>query len=178
MQKLRELFILFAIILLTIWTIYYSEAIVKYFGGFSYLGVFILSFVASASLFIPLGLMQTTIVFLSMKLDIFYAALLAGLGSAIGESTGYVFGKEAKEVFSKNKLIKKIQKIENKLLKKYQYLAVLLLSFLPNPIFDFVGIYCGVKKIPYIYYLILTFIGRTARYLFLIWFGNGLEKIF
>jgi membrane protein YqaA with SNARE-associated domain len=176
-QKISAYFLMILMILVTLILAIYSEQIIKIFNQASYIALFFLSFLASASLFLPMGPMQIAVVFLAVKLDPIISSIISGIASGLGESTGYIFGKEINQIkkINSNKYLKKLEKLEEKLLKKHKHLAVFILSMMPNPIFDFVGLYCGYKKIPYIEYLIITIIGRIVRYFILIYLGLTLN---
>ncbi|MEM3362203.1 MAG: VTT domain-containing protein [Candidatus Anstonellaceae archaeon] len=186
-MALKERWVIITIFIFTFLLVFYSNQIVEFFGQYSYIGIFILSLLSSASLFLPLAPVQLAVVMLSMKLNIVYCAILAGIGSAIGESTGYIFGKELKEILKEkkqlkqNEIFKKIYNLNIRILKNHTYGAIFLLSFFPNPIFDIVGVYAGIKKVKYPYYLLLTSVGRILRFYFLIETGirlNGLLNFF
>ncbi|MCX8163159.1 MAG: VTT domain-containing protein [Candidatus Micrarchaeota archaeon] len=180
---LQHLSVIILIIILTIFTAIYSEQIIQYFQSWTYIGIFFLALLSSASLFIPLAPMQLAIVFLSLKLNPIYCAILAGIGSAIGESTGYFFGKELEDIvkeskdLKKNKIIKAIYQLQKNFLEKHTAAAIFILSFFPNPIFDIVGLYAGVKKVNYLHYLLLTSAGRILRFYILIQIGLGLNGL-
>jgi len=73
---------------------------VEFIQTFEYLGVFIISFLGSASVLFPLP--NFLIVFSSGAfLNPFLVAIVAGFGSAIGELTGYGVG------YGGQKLVKK-----------------------------------------------------------------------
>jgi membrane protein YqaA with SNARE-associated domain len=180
MQKILNLVIFLSIIALTGIIAFYSDEITKTFGNYSYIGIFILSFLGSASLFIPLGSLQLTVVLVAKGLNPILSAIIAGVGSGIGESTGYIFGKESKELINTKDMnkLKWFLKLQKGIIKKYELAGIFILALMPNPVFDFVGIYCGLRKIDYKIYLVLTILGRIIRYFILIYFGQMITNLY
>jgi membrane protein YqaA with SNARE-associated domain len=69
-------------------------------------------------------------------------------------------------------------KLQKGIIKKYELAGIFILALMPNPVFDFVGIYCGLKKIDYKIYLVLTILGRIIRYFILIYFGQMITNLY
>ncbi|MFH1785248.1 MAG: VTT domain-containing protein [Candidatus Micrarchaeota archaeon] len=150
-------------------------ALILYFASdieklreYGYLGVFLISLIASATLFFPAP-GWAAVIAMSGFLNPVYLGLAAGIGSALGELTGYVAGKGARDLLSKN--IKESKKIE-RLVEKYDMLAIFFFAFIPNPLFDIAGIISGGLKIPWWKYLIACSLGRILRYSLLAYFGK------
>ena len=167
MDKRTEgiLHILFAIVIVAL-VLYFSNNIEK-FKEFGYLGAFVISMLSSATIFIPApGWMA--IIAMGRYLDPMTLGIVAGIGSAIGELTGYIAGGGAREMI--NDKIKE-NKNTHQLIIKYGPLAIFVLAFIPNPLFDAAGLVAGAMEIPWWQFLIATGAGRVLRYILLAMLG-------
>ncbi|VVC04099.1 SNARE associated Golgi protein [Candidatus Bilamarchaeum dharawalense] len=158
--------IAFAIIVVAA-VLYFSNDIEK-LQTYGYLGAFLISMLSSATLFFPAP-GWAAVIAMSSILDPVYLGIAAGLGSAIGELTGYVAGDGARDILNKN--IRESKKIEE-FVKKYDLAAIFFFAFIPNPLFDIAGIVAGGLKIPWWRYLIACAAGRVLRYTLLAAVGN------
>ncbi|HUT17439.1 MAG TPA: VTT domain-containing protein [Acidobacteriota bacterium] len=125
---------------------------------YGYLGIFLISLVGATSIFVPipytivifiLGGVQDT--FGNWVFDPLWIAVAAGIGSAIGEFSGYLLGVGGRKVIS-DKYKKKMDFI-TKLFKKYGPIAIFVFALTPLPD-DLLFIPLGVMR----YGLIRTFI--------------------
>lgn len=124
-------------------------------------GVFLINLFGSATIFLPAP------AFISVGIQAtqthpLLVALIAASGSAIGESATFLFGFSTSQFFDFKKH-KKIFAIANFILNKWGGVFILLFSFIPNPIFDGLGILAGITNFPIRRFLLLTFIGRVFR---------------
>ncbi len=105
--------------------------------AYGYGGVFLITMLGAATLFIPGPTMVATFVIGSL-LNPLIVALVAGLGSAIGESTGYAAGYASRSLITakerKNTWYVRI---------KYSYFKFLLASFLGKSIRFGISAYLG-----------------------------------
>ncbi|MBS3067503.1 DedA family protein [Candidatus Micrarchaeota archaeon] len=158
------LHILLAIIIIALVFAFSNQ--LEQFKEYGYFGVFIVSAVSAATIFIPAP--GWAIVFAMAKfLDPIGLGIAAGVGSAIGEITGYVAGQGASQVIHANKHFKKFKDW----IKKNDLVAIFVLAAIPNPIFDVAGIAAGSLNIKWWRFLIATALGRTLRYAALAYFG-------
>lgn len=158
--------IIFAIVIVI--GAFYLSNDVTILQKYGYAGVFLISLLSSATLFLPAP-GWAAVIAMSSILDPILLGVTAGIGSAIGELTGYIAGDGARDLF--NKKIKESEKIE-KWVKKYDVIAILLFAAIPNPLFDIAGIVAGGLKIPWWRYLIACAAGRIVRYVALAIVGN------
>ncbi|MDD2655759.1 MAG: VTT domain-containing protein [Candidatus ainarchaeum sp.] len=132
-------------------------------GNYGYAGVFIISALSSATLFIPAP-GWAVVAAMATILDPIYVGLAAGIGSAFGELTGYMVGDGALSLAHRKKYEKFLA-----LIKKNDAAAILVFSFLPNPFFDIAGIAAGAAKVPVWRYVLFCAAGRSLRYVLLAW---------
>jgi membrane protein YqaA with SNARE-associated domain len=136
--------------------------------NFGYIGVFLLSMISSATLFIPTP--AFIIVFLiASTMNPFLLGLFAGLGAAIGEFSGYAIGYGG-EHFLLKKHEKRLKEIEKHFERYGANAIIFVFSATPLP-FDLVGLFCGVIKYPVKWFFIFTLLGKLVKYWFIAFAG-------
>ena len=94
------------------------------------------------------------------------------MGSAIGELTGYTVGLGSQNLLkTENKIAKYIIKIQKNIMDYHPGFAIFILSAIPNPFFDFAGIFAGIAKMKWQHFLIWCAAGRIIRYTLVAYFG-------
>ena len=99
---------------------------------YGYLGVFLISLFGAVSIFVPIP--YPLVIFIlgtSPSFDPLLIAVAAGLGSAIGEFSGYLLGAGGRKVIS-DKYKKKMNFI-TKLFKRYGSVAIFIFALTPLP---------------------------------------------
>jgi len=136
---------------------------------YGYVGIFLLSIAANATIIIPLpGVAFTT------AMGAFFnpvgVAVAAGLGAAIGELSGYLAGFSGQGVAERvalyNRLITWMKAHQN-----LAYGMILLLAFIPNPLFDLAGMAAGALKLPLWKFLVACAIGKILKMLMFAYAG-------
>jgi membrane protein YqaA with SNARE-associated domain len=129
-------------------------------GAFGYLGVFGVTFVANATVVVPVpyfGLVAR----LAQELD-FAAVVLAGaLGSVLGESVAFFVGRSGRGAVEDTRFYRWVQ-----VQMRHPWRAFLLLFILsapPNPAFDVAGLAAGALGLPYWLFFTAVFLGRIIR---------------
>jgi uncharacterized membrane protein YdjX (TVP38/TMEM64 family) len=145
----------------------------KQFESFGYPGIFFLSILANATVIIPLpGVIITSA--MGAIFNPFWVAIAAGAGAAIGEMTGYLAG------FSGQAVIERVDwhvKLEG-WMRKYGDVTVLVLAFIPNPLFDMAGITAGALKMPWYRFLIWCALGKILKMMMFAYGGAGIMYTF
>lgn len=135
---------------------------------FGYLGIFIISFIGSASIFIPIP--GFILVFAAGRyLNPWFVGIAAGIGAALGELTGYGIGVGGKKVLEK-KYGKWIDKTKKYVEKYGIFWIVLAFAALPLPD-DIIGLLAGIIRYDIKRFLIASIIGKIIMYLVLAWAG-------
>jgi uncharacterized membrane protein YdjX (TVP38/TMEM64 family) len=127
-------------------------------GNFGYAGVFIISLVSAATIFVPapgLALSAST----ALVLNPLLIGIVGGFGAAIGELTGYLVGKGAVDIKHKDLLASYKGYIE-----KYGLYAIIVFAAIPNPLFDIVGIAAGALRIPPGRFFLAALLGNVIKY--------------
>ena len=127
--------------------------------GYGLLGLFVLNILGSATIFLPTPLFLTAFV-AGAIFNPFLVAVIASLGSAIGELTGYMAGYGAEDILEKEP---KVQKVRG-WMKKRGFWTLFLLAAIPNPIFDIAGFVAGATEVPVKKYLIAVWLGKLIKF--------------
>ncbi len=136
-------------------------------GNYGYLGVFLLTLLPSATVVFPSPTLAVSWIaggFLSPPL----VGLAAGAGATLGELTGYLAGYGGSALASRSRSYERIRKAVN----RYGWLAIALLAFIPNPLFDFGGIAAGTARMPLWRFLLACFVGKTLRFALIAYLGR------
>ena len=152
-------------VLLAAIILFYSDKIAQ-LAEFGYLGAFIISALASATIFIPAP-GWAIVILLGRILNPTLVGIAAGLGSALGEITGYIAGSGAAKIIHDNEHFKKYKQW----IKENDLLAIFILAFIPNPLFDIAGLAAGGLGIGWHRFLLATAVGRILRYVLLAQLG-------
>lgn len=129
-------------------------------SGWGYAGIFLISLIGNASVILPIPSM--IFVFLMAKeFNPLLLAIFAGLGSAIGEMTGYGIGLGGASITEKKKaeFKKKLESIEKLFIRYGGFWVIVIFAATPLP-FDIVGLASGVLRYSPKKFFIATFIGK------------------
>lgn len=142
---------------------------VQAFGQLGYPGIFLVSLFSNATLIFPIP----GVVFTSAMGAIFnpvWVAVAAGCGAAVGELTGYLAGFSGQIILERRDWYERLVD----LMRKYGELAVLLLAFLPNPVFDLAGMAAGMLKMPVYKFFLWCLIGKIFKMLVFSFIGASI----
>jgi len=153
---LRVLAIL-AVIGITVY-IYSIRNRVSEFAAYGYPGIFMVALLANATVFLPAP--GVAVVFaMGSIFNPVGVALAAGTGGALGELSGYLAGFSGQGVVERTEIYDRFLPI----IQKYGVWAILVLSAIPNPLFDLAGVAAGVTKIPVWRFLLFCWIGQIIK---------------
>ena len=168
---ITRILLLLALIVLTIALIINREEIQR-FSRLGYLGVFLVSILANATIIFPLpGVVFTSA--MGIVYDPLLVAIAAGTGAALGELTGYLAGYSGRFVIARQDWYDRVVKW----MSRYGNLTVLSLAFIPNPLFDIAGIAAGVLKMPILRFLLWCAIGKILKMMLFAYGGSTLLQI-
>jgi membrane protein YqaA with SNARE-associated domain len=144
---------------------------------YGYPGIFLLSILANATVLLPAP--GVLFVFaMGAVFNPFGVALASGAGSALGELSGYLAGFSGQAVVERVELYQRLRgwmEANPRLIS----VTILLLAFVPNPLFDLAGIIAGTLKIPVTRFLFWCWLGKTAKMLLFAYAGaSSLNWIF
>jgi membrane protein YqaA with SNARE-associated domain len=161
--------IVLAVIALTVF-LFLNRDRVQELEAFGYPGVFLISLLSNATLILPVpGVLFTSA--MGAVFNPYLVALAAGSGATLGELTGYVAGFSGQAVIENRKWYDKV----TVWMRKYGGITILVLAFVPNPIFDIAGMVAGALRMPLWKYLIFSLVGKVGKMLI---FALGGAQIF
>jgi membrane protein YqaA with SNARE-associated domain len=149
-----------------------SEFLINLANSYGLIGVFVIGFLSSFTLFIPSPAFFVVFL-LGPIINPLPLGLAAGLGSAVGELTSYYAGYGVS--LAAKKYHSKFARIE-KLFQKYNApLIIFFFSATPLP-FDIVGIFCGTVRYPVKRFFLATLAGKAIKFVLIAYAGfYGLE---
>jgi len=164
------------------------DALWQLFAPYRYFGVFAVCLIGTASIIIPIPytLLIFTLSTSSTEWDPILLTIAGGLGSAIGEMSGYALGYFGRRIVSQERERKMSYLV--KIFDRYGPLAIFLFALTPLPD-DLLYIPLGILKykfykafIPtiigkFLMIFIIAYFGRTAREVILLLFGEGAVEI-
>jgi uncharacterized membrane protein YdjX (TVP38/TMEM64 family) len=134
---------------------------VKRLQQYGYVGIFLISIAANATIIIPLpGVALTTA--MGAIFNPLGVAVAAGSGAAIGELSGYLAGFSGQAVVEREVYYEKLTNWM-RAHPNLSYVAILVLAFVPNPLFDVAGMAAGALKMPLWKFLIPCAIGKILK---------------
>jgi uncharacterized membrane protein YdjX (TVP38/TMEM64 family) len=123
------------------------------------LGVlFLLAALSSATLILPApGLALTAIA--GGAGEPLVIGLVAGLGQAVGELTGYAAGRSGRSFLPDTATTRRV----NGGIQRWGAVVIFVLALIPNPLFDIAGIAAGVLRMPVARYLASAAAGKVIK---------------
>ena len=139
-----------------------------------YLGIFLIAMAGSATIVLPTP--STVAIFggaivLDPVLGIpapICVGLVAGLGDAIGEFSGYGLGYAGTDLLRQRRIYRTFERWMN----HNGVMTVFLLSTFPNPMFDLVGAAAGGARMPPGRFFLSTLAGKIVKDIFLAYGGT------
>ena len=142
------------------------------FQGYGYAGLFLVSLIAYATVFIPAP--DALIVFsMGAHLPPLGVALAAGSGAAIGELSGYLAGLGGQVVIENSPIYKAMVAWMN----RNGPLTVFVAAAIPSPFFDLAGISAGALRMPVLKFLLFCWLGQLIKMFLIALAGSGLISI-
>ncbi|HEY7270910.1 MAG TPA: VTT domain-containing protein [Dehalococcoidia bacterium] len=139
-----------------------------------YAGIFFLAMAGSATIVLPTpsnlavfgsGVVLNPVIGIPPQLLV---GLIAGLGDAIGEFSGYGLGLAGAELIRRRRIYRLF---EGWMLRRGM-LAIFLLCTFPNPFFDLAGAAAGATRMPARKFFVATLGGKIIKDLFLAYGGT------
>jgi uncharacterized membrane protein YdjX (TVP38/TMEM64 family) len=137
--------------------------------AFGYPGIFLFSLLANATILVPVpGVLFTTA--MGAVFNPFWVSIAAGTGAALGELSGYLAG------FSGQPLVENSAHYDQVVnwMRRYGDITILILAFIPNPLFDMAGMLYGMLKMPVTKFLIYCLIGKVLKMMMFAYAGDWL----
>jgi membrane protein YqaA with SNARE-associated domain len=161
-----------AIIGLSVW-LWLNPQVVEGWGAWGYVGAFLSSLLSSATVIIPVpGL--AVVLALGASLNPYWVGVAAGIGSALGELSGYLAGATGR-TFMHSKMSEWLQQ---RLGTKSSAAILFVLALFPMPVFDVAGILAGAMRIPVPVFLASVAGGKIIKHVLVALMGAGLLPVF
>ncbi|MBI4010162.1 MAG: VTT domain-containing protein [Candidatus Aenigmarchaeota archaeon] len=140
-------------------------------ASYGYVALFFGSIISASTVIIPMPLYVLIFFASSLGLNILLVSIVSGIGSGIGEITGYWVGAGGRKILGK-KIKKMPKKLGNfsKFIKDYGIFAVFALGVLPFP-FDIVGIISGASNLGMKKFLLAAILSKIIKNLMIAYAG-------
>jgi len=126
-------------------------------GKWGYLGVFFIEMANSATIMFPTP-GQTYTFALGAMLNPLMIGLIGGIGSAIGELTGYAVGVKTGHRFQGGRIFARLQKFT----MRWGGLALFLFATIPGP-FEVAGLWAGTVRYPLARFFVFVAVGKILK---------------
>jgi membrane protein YqaA with SNARE-associated domain len=123
--------------------------------------LFLIQMLTSATLFLPapgaaLAMAAGTV------WDPVWVGVVAGLGSATGELTGYGLGYYGRQAVPLDQ--SRCWRLAERGFRRWGLVALFVLAVIPNPVFDALGILAGCLRYPVVRYWLATAAGKIVKF--------------
>jgi membrane protein DedA with SNARE-associated domain len=145
----------------------------KFIEQFGYAAVFLISLLGTSTLFIPFPLDIIISFAFGSGLNPVLIGIFAGLGSSLGELTGYFVGLGGRSIIKEKRINAKTSKIVSfitSLFKKHGFFIIIIAAFVPFP-FDVIGISAGIGNYDIKKFFVASLIGRSLRCILIAYTG-------
>ncbi len=157
---------------------FYFQVEVSRLKDYGYAGVFLISFIGAASMFLPTPAIASVIgggAVLNSYLGIpafVFVGVVAGLAEALGEFTGYAAGYGGRIMFEERPEYKRVQGW----MERHGVITMFVMSVLPNPLFDVAGAAAGVVRMPLGRFFLSVLAGKIIKDMYMAALGDfGIE---
>lgn len=147
-------------------TAFAMNGFVKEHAPETYLGVFLVCFIANSTVLLPAPSILVVLQY-SMILNPVVVAICGALGASLGEMVGFMTGVHGRH-FVSGKLIRKIEDH----FPSHPYIFVLVFSALPLPLFDVVGMMAGAIRLNKFKFYLICLAGKLFKMLMFVWMGQ------
>ncbi|MCC6174836.1 MAG: VTT domain-containing protein [Chloroflexi bacterium] len=130
-------------------------------GLLAYPIIFVVQTLTSATLFLPAPGAAVAAA-AGTFLDPFWVGVVAGLGSASGELSGYLlgyFGRRAVPADSS-----RLWRLAERGFRSWGFVALITLALIPNPVFDALGLLAGWMRYPVGKFWLATALGKVVKF--------------
>ena len=169
-------------LLMTVFAVafFYFGADTSNLRSWGYAGVFLINLVGSASILLPSPAVASVFGGGALLDDLLgvpafiWVGLIAGLGEALGEFSGYAAGYGGRIVFENRPEYERI----HRWMERHGTLSIFLLSIFPNPLFDLAGVAAGAVRMPIRRFFLAVLSGKVIKDTYLAAIGGlGVDVI-
>jgi membrane protein YqaA with SNARE-associated domain len=158
----------FSIVIMLIGFLYIKD--LKKFKKYGYIGIFIINFLGSVSVFSPAA--PFTAIYAGTIYNPFLVSFVSALGAICGDAPGYGIGYGGQLIIHHFKWYDRIKYF----MELNGAITIFVLASIPNPFFDLAGIAAGTTNYPFWKFIIISFIGKWIKFTFFSLFGYRFKK--
>jgi membrane protein YqaA with SNARE-associated domain len=143
-----------------------SKVDIQQLRTYGLLGVFLASLISNATIALPVpGLAVTIGTAAALPDEWWLVALVAGVGEAMGEITGYLAGFGGRAVIENRQMYTRLRYW----MQNHGMLTLFVLSAIPNPLVDLAGMTAGASKYGFHKFLLACWMGKTVKTMLFAW---------
>ena len=146
-------------------------------GDYAVAGVFALTAIATATIVVPVPYIPVIMHLAQQTTDpttLLLIAVAAGLGSVVGETSGYLVGRAGSGAVADTRMARWVAEQMQHPVRAF--VTLFALSAPPNPLFDVAGMAAGAFAVPFWRFASAVFAGRCVRMVGIIAVGIWLQR--
>ena len=143
----------------TIWLLRGDISDIDRWRALGYPGVFFFSWFGSVSILLPVPGLLAVCGAGSLELNVVTVALLSGVGETLGELSAYFVGFGGSGLVEKRSFYVKL----SGWMRRRGTLVLFVVSAIPNPVFDVVGIAAGATRFPLGRFIAVVLVGKALK---------------
>jgi membrane protein YqaA with SNARE-associated domain len=132
------------------------------YGILAYPILFVVQALVSATIFLPAPGMAVAAAAAAI-FDPLWAGIIAGLGSATGELSGYLLGYYGRRAVPTD--TSRLWRLAERGFRRWGFVALVVIAAIPNPVFDALGILAGSLRYPLGRFWLATAAGKILKFL-------------
>jgi membrane protein YqaA with SNARE-associated domain len=141
-------------------TLYFQDDIRRLGSNAGLFGLFVVSLFSNATVIVPAPVALALGCAVSASYGWLGVGIAAGVGSALGEMTGYMLGYSGNAVLPHGNMYRRLSDF----MRRRGMIATFLLAAIPNPVFDVGGMVAGALRMPWWKFLLAGIAGKIVRY--------------
>jgi membrane protein YqaA with SNARE-associated domain len=161
-----SILLLLTTLVLTVGLAFVPAGLVARLGNYGYLGVFLLTLLASATIVLPSPAIGVALL-AGKTLDPWLVGLVSGMAAGLGEITGYMAGLGGSAFAARSRFYPTIEHW----VERWGLVPIFVLALIPGPFFDLAGIAAGTLRMPFRRFLLVCMLGKTLRFIGVAWVG-------
>ncbi|MCL6430237.1 MAG: VTT domain-containing protein [Anaerolineae bacterium] len=151
---------------ITVSIIVFREELAR-FAAYGYVGIFVISIIGNATVLLPVPSLLAVFAG-GTAFNPLITGLVAGVGEPLGELTGYLAGYGGSAIIENRARYEQMRGW----MQRHGFATIVVLSAIPNPLFDLAGVTAGALHMPVWRFLIACWLGKTAKALVIAWLGS------
>jgi len=164
----REYVLLLAVLALITafaFAFFYFDIDVARLDAYGYVGVFLITFIGAASIVLPMPGLAAILgggALLDPVLGVpapIVVGLVAGVAESLGEFTGYMAGYGGSVIVQERAFYSVLERW----MRRHGFVVMLVMSAIPNPVFDAAGIAAGAVRMPLVQFYVAVLIGKVIK---------------